>query len=176
MQIQPEEALRFMEVSSSVSKDELTSSYRKLAFKYHPDTSILPNSTELFKQLTFYYNLLKDIVPLKVKPKPKQDDFFEKMKQKFKEKSEPKPAPKPSDSIWKTAQSTGNLYYRKDKNTYIIFKYKSGKQTGRFGIVVIKKIWNHVTDEADENKVFLKDIFKTQKEAAQFAETKYQLG
>ena len=65
-----QESLRFMEVDSMISKDELKKKYRQLAFKYHTDTTELPKpqAEELFKKLTVAYEQLKNQVPFKSAP------------------------------------------------------------------------------------------------------------
>lgn len=63
------EALIFMEIEGSITKEELKKTYRELAIKYHPDTSKLPNSNELFQKLNSAYELLKDNVPVEDNPR-----------------------------------------------------------------------------------------------------------
>ena len=44
----------FLGVEPTASQDEIKKAYRKLAFKYHPDTG-LEKDDELFKRLQFIY-------------------------------------------------------------------------------------------------------------------------
>jgi DnaJ-class molecular chaperone len=43
------------------SMDDIKSSYRTLAFKYHPDICTLPNAHELFIDVNEAYNILHDV-------------------------------------------------------------------------------------------------------------------
>ena len=47
-------------VSKSASQDEIKSSYRKLAKKYHPDLNKEPGAEEKFKEVQEAYDVLSD--------------------------------------------------------------------------------------------------------------------
>ncbi|MDY6429899.1 MAG: molecular chaperone DnaJ [Bacilli bacterium] len=47
-------------ISKSASKDEITSAYRKLAKKYHPDINKDPNAPKQFEEVQEAYDVLKD--------------------------------------------------------------------------------------------------------------------
>lgn len=54
------EALEFLQIESTITKDDLTKVYHKLALKYHPD---MGGTADLFIKLQQSYNYLKDMVP-----------------------------------------------------------------------------------------------------------------
>lgn len=54
----------FLGVEPTASQDEIKKAYRKLAFKYHPDTG-LEKDDELFKRLQFIYSILNDPIERK---------------------------------------------------------------------------------------------------------------
>jgi len=47
-------------INEKSSEIEIKKSFRKLAHKYHPDKSDLPNAIEIFKRILTAYKLLKD--------------------------------------------------------------------------------------------------------------------
>ena len=54
----------FLGVEPTASQDEIKKAYRKLAFKYHPDTGS-EKDDELFKRLQFIYSILNDPIERK---------------------------------------------------------------------------------------------------------------
>lgn len=51
---------KILGVARTASQDEISSAYRKLARKYHPDISKAPDAEERFKELGNAYDVLKD--------------------------------------------------------------------------------------------------------------------
>ena len=51
-----------LQVDSRAEKDVIDVAYRRLAFKYHPDLSNLPDATERMKRINTAYEVLSDPV------------------------------------------------------------------------------------------------------------------
>lgn len=59
MATNPDNYYEFLGVEPTASQDEIKKAYRKLAFKYHPDTGSEKDDA-LFKRLQFIYSILSD--------------------------------------------------------------------------------------------------------------------
>ena len=51
---------KILAINEESSEIEIKKSFRKLAHKYHPDKSDLPNAVKIFKNILSAYELLKD--------------------------------------------------------------------------------------------------------------------
>ena len=54
------QSLQILELSPTYTEKELTTSYRKLARKWHPDVNKAPEATDKFKEIQQAYDILKD--------------------------------------------------------------------------------------------------------------------
>ena len=54
------QSLQILELSPTYTEKELTTSYRKLARKWHPDVNKTPEATDKFKEIQQAYDILKD--------------------------------------------------------------------------------------------------------------------
>jgi curved DNA-binding protein CbpA len=54
------QSLQILELSPTYTEKELTTSYRKLARKWHPDVNKAPEATDKFKEMQQAYDILKD--------------------------------------------------------------------------------------------------------------------
>ena len=56
-----EDLYKILEISNDASKEQIRENYRRLAFKYHPDTnSESVNDEEKFKEVNYAYSILSD--------------------------------------------------------------------------------------------------------------------
>jgi len=54
------QSLQILELSPTYTEKELTTSYRKLAKKWHPDVNKTPEATDKFKEIQRAYDILKN--------------------------------------------------------------------------------------------------------------------
>ena len=57
---QKESLYSILGIQSDATENEIKKSYRKLAFKYHPDRNPDEESTEKFKKIAHSYSILSD--------------------------------------------------------------------------------------------------------------------
>lgn len=135
----------FLGVEPTASQDEIKKAYRKLAFKYHPDTGS-EKDDELFKKLQFIYSILSDPIERKsydesiaYRPYRKQERSHTEYDKRKEHKKEEPPAPENYDvatfvnglevvdsaGVRQYIQLGDFLYYKVDVNKKaLFFQYK----------------------------------------------------
>lgn len=188
------EALIFLQVESTITKDELTKLYRKLVFKYHPDTG---GNNEQFIKLQDSYNYLKDMVPFKNSVSPifgfssaadfernVFNQFYTDIRDKFARMQRDQQAQQRWQQAQQQQQQTQQQAQRQKYNTQPTqfvptWKYSTkGNAWCRFNkdtyIIFSKKDkFKYMIIDDDDKRQYFGDTFNTEDEAKDYIYKKY---
>lgn len=119
------ECYRKLNVRKGAAMDEIKSSYRKLAFKYHPDLNKAPNAAERFREINEAYVIIKESLgtqqtetKAKSKKKPSQEKTYARPSQGAKAyERQKKTTQRPKDSTFResTRSKSQRFYYKEEE-------------------------------------------------------------